>query len=110
MRLHHHLHLRKRISKNLEPFPARSRGMRILDRVVYTVGVIGPVMTIPQIVLIYGSQDATGVSPLSWGAWALLDIPWIVYGLVHREYPIVATYVFWFVSNVLVFVGALLYA
>ena len=109
MRGIHHLHLRKRLSRALEPYPARTFWKRLLDKTVYVVGVIGPVMTIPQIVLIYVGRDASGIAPISWLAWALLDIPWIIYGLVHREFPIVITYTLWFVCNMLVFIGALLY-
>ena len=109
VKLHPHLHLRKRTSKGLEPYPARSSWKRFLDTMVYGIGIIGPVMTIPQILLIYVGRNATGVAPESWLMWALFDIPWIVYGFVHRERPIVMTYTLWFICNAVVFVGALLY-
>lgn len=83
--------------------------MRLLDKVVLTVGVIGPLMTIPQILKIYILQDATGVSVLSWGAYALLDIPWILYGLLHGVRPILVTYSLWVIMNCLVVSGALMY-
>src|SRR3989344_8886707 len=102
-----HLHLRKRIYKSLEPYPARTFWKRILDRSVFLVGVIGPIMTIPQIMLIYVGRNATGVSPVSWFAWALLDIPWILYGLVHREPPIILSYSLWLFCNLVVFFGAI---
>jgi len=105
----HHLHLRKRILRNLEPFPARSAWKRGLDRTVLTVGIIGPLASVPQILKIYLLQDATGISIISWSVWALLDIPWIVYGVVHHERPIVVTYFLWFLVNILVSVGAMVY-
>lgn len=107
--MRHHLHLRKRVTKNLEPYPARSAWKRLLDKAVYAVGIIGPIMTIPQIALIYGGRDATGVAPESWLVWGILDIPWIVYGFVHKERPIIMTYSLWLVCNLVVFVGAVLY-
>lgn len=105
----HHLHLRKRVSKSLEPYPARSPWKRLLDTVVFAAGVVGPIFSIPQIILIYSNKDATGVSPVTWFAWAALDIVWILYGLVHKEPPIVVTYTFWFVVNLIVAFGAILY-
>ncbi len=102
-----HVHVRKR--HTLEPYPARSFWKRVLDRVVLAVGVIGPVMSIPQILLIYVGKDATGVSSVSFLAWAVMNIPWIMYGMVHRETPIVITYTLWFFCNVLIFAGAVLY-
>jgi len=111
MSLHlRHIHLRKRHTAKLEPYPARSFWKRVLDRVVLGVGIAGPIMSIPQIVLIYVGQDATGVSPISWVAWATFNIPWILYGIAHRELPIIVTYTLWFICNSLIFIGALLYS
>jgi uncharacterized protein with PQ loop repeat len=104
-----HLHARKRGGKDLEPYPARTRWKRSLDRVIYAVGVIGPVMTLPQIVLIYAGRNATGVSALSFFAMALLDIPWILYGAVHGERPIMMTYTLWLLCNFAIAAGALMY-
>lgn len=93
----------------MEPFPARSAWKRALDHLVIAVGIIGPVATVPQILKIYLLQQAAGVSALSWGTWALLDIPWILYGMAHRERPIIMTYTLWLVVNAIVCAGAILY-
>jgi hypothetical protein len=83
--------------------------MRFLDSCVLVVGVIGPLTTIPQILLIYTTHMAVGVSALSWFGPAVLDIPWILYGIAHREKAIVITYSLWLVMNTAVAVGAVLY-
>ena len=106
---HHHLHIRKRMYKNLEKFPHPRGWVRTLDYIVYTAGFLGPAMTIPQVVLIYATHDAGNVSALSWGAYALFDIPWVLYGIVHKEPLITFTYILWFIANMLVTVGALVY-
>ena len=106
----YHPHLRKRITKALEPYPARSVWKRVLDRVVFAAGIIGPVVTIPQLALIYVGHNAAGVSAVSWFGWAILDIPWILYGLVHKERPILVTYSLWLVINLAVAAGAVLYS
>lgn len=80
-----------------------------MDSLVLFAGIVSPLFTIPQIVLIYSTRDATGVSALSWGIFALLDIPWILYGFAHRERPIVYAYVLWLTMNTAVCVGALIY-
>ncbi len=112
MKLHHHYAVRKRLSAEragLEPYPSSHLWLRLLDRMVYIVGIIGPVMVLPQIYLIFSTQNASGVSAISWLSWALLDIPWIFYGLAHKQYPIVLTYLLWFICNLVVFFGALIY-
>jgi uncharacterized protein with PQ loop repeat len=105
----HHIHLRKRKIARFEPYPARSASLRLLDRVVLVVGVIGPLTTLPQILKLYLLQNATGISFLSWGLPGLLDIPWILYGIVHRERPITVAYSLWFVANMLVATGVLMF-
>lgn len=83
--------------------------MRVLDIIVYIVGILGPLATIPQVLQIYTTHDATGVSFLSWGTYALFDIPWIIYAIVHREPPLIVCYSLWLIFNSLVAIGVLLY-
>ncbi len=109
MRGLHHIHLRKRRADHYEPFPARTHWKRILDRVVLTVGIIGPTVSLPQLFKLYTLQEASGLSAISWGLWAIMDVPWILYGFAHRERPIIFTYLAWFVVNSLMFVGVILY-
>ncbi|MEK7109328.1 MAG: PQ-loop domain-containing transporter [Patescibacteria group bacterium] len=105
-----HIHLRKRQSeRRLHPYPAKSAGLRFLDRIIFVAGVAGPIATIPQIINIYGSQSAGNVSPITFGVYALFNIIWILYGLAHRETPIVVTFCLWFTVNIIVCIGALAY-
>lgn len=105
----HHPHVRKRIYTNLEKYPHPNYLVRTLDVTVYAVGILGPILTLPQIYLIYIGHQAAGVSVISWAAYAAFDVPWVLYGIVHRERVIVASYTLWFVVNTAVAVGAMLY-
>lgn len=106
----HHLHTRKRFSgKTIHSYPAGTRTLRLLDKIVYAAGFIAILMMLPQLRLIFVEKDAGGLLPLTWITLALLNIPWIVYGFVHKERPIVIVYTLWIVVNILVFVGAVLY-
>jgi uncharacterized protein with PQ loop repeat len=106
----YHLAARKRGKKKTEPFPARTFWMRFLDTMVIVAGVVGPLMTIPQMVLIYGNHTAGAVSPFTWFGYAVLDVPWIIYGIAHREWPIISTYWLWLAMNLAVAIGAVLYS
>jgi uncharacterized protein with PQ loop repeat len=101
--------MRKRRARDLEPFPAQSVSLRFLDSVVLIVGVVAPLTTLPQIVKIFELQNASGISIVTWGAYALFDIPWVFYGIAHRSRPITITYALWFVMNGAVVAGALYY-
>lgn len=105
----HDLHLRKRIHIQKEPYPHPDIWKRRLDELVLLLGVIGPLMTIPQIYEIFVNKNASGVSEITWFLFTIIDIPWIIYGLVHKERPIYITYSLWFVMNLAVGIGAVMY-
>ncbi|MEK7612754.1 MAG: hypothetical protein AAB449_01240 [Patescibacteria group bacterium] len=104
-----HLHIRKRAANYLEPYPSKKFLIRLLDQVVILAGIVGMVMTLPQLSNIFIDHNAAGVSALSWGAYAVIDLPWMLYGFVHKETPLIITYTSWLVLNTAVCVGALLY-
>lgn len=81
----------------------------MLDRLVFVIGFVSPFFTFPQLYSIYILHQVSGVSVVSWGAFAVFDIPWILYGFVHKERPIIFAYTLWLTVNTLVCIGALLY-
>ena len=105
----HHQHKRKRNSKNFEPYPSRDPWVRLLDQVAVFAGVLGPLMTLPQIWQIFYYRSAGSVSGLSWMAFGLLDMPFILYGIIHKDKLICITYILWCTANLTVAVGAIIY-
>jgi uncharacterized protein with PQ loop repeat len=67
-------------------------------------------MTLPQIIKVYTIQNVAGLSFLTWLMYSIMDIPWIVYGIVHKEKPIVVAYVGWLLVNSIVAIGILIYS
>ena len=104
----HHIHQRKR-EGSLEPYPSGRAGVRWLDRAAIAAGILGPIMTLPQIYQIFYFHNAAGVSVLSWLAFGILDVPFILYGKVHKDKLIFVTYVLWFLANMTVALGAIIY-
>ena len=80
-----------------------------LDKIVYAAGIIAIIMMIPQLRLIYVEKNAAGLEPITWITLALLNIPWIIYGVAHKEKPIVLIYSLWIIVNALIFIGAVMY-
>lgn len=81
----------------------------ILEKCTIAAGIVGPLMVIPQILKIFTFHNATGVSALSWLAFGILDIPFIIYGAAHKDKPIVITYILWSIANFMFAAGAILY-
>lgn len=101
----HHIHKRRKRKDIVN----EGKFVKFLDRFLIIVGVISPMMTLPQIFKIYSAQNAAGVSIISWTFYAIFDIPWIVYGFVHKEKPIIISYLAWLLMNLAVVVGCLIY-
>lgn len=105
----HHHHIRKRIYKKHEPYPHPNKVKRFVDKLIYPVAIMGPVMTIPQFINVWIGKDASGVSALSWFSYSVLSIVWLIYGLLHKEKPIIITSIIWIILDALIAIGALIY-
>lgn len=106
----HHFHKRKRVSqKKFEDYPSRKRWIRFLDKMIYLVGVAGPIMTIPQLMKVWIDQSAGDLSLISWFSFLIIALIWTVYGIVHKEKPIIVAHGSWAIMHVFVVIGILLY-
>lgn len=106
--LHHH-HVRKRVHEKLEKYPSPDKTKRFLDRVIYFVGVSGPIMTLPQLYEIWINQNTAGVSLISWGWYLATAFVWLTYALVHKEKPLIVTYILWIIIEFFIVLGILIY-
>jgi uncharacterized protein with PQ loop repeat len=105
----HHIHKRKRKHHKLEKYPHENKSIRFLDRFLIVIAIVGPLIAVPQILQIFVLKSAEGVSGLSWGLYALFNIPWFIYGVVHKDKPITIAYSLSFIANLTVVVGSLMY-
>ena len=106
----HHFHLRRRVRLKKDPYPHPEKWIRRLDNLVLFCGILGPVVSLPQVYRLYSLQNATGLSLLSWSLFMIFDVPWIIYGLVHKAKPVMVAYVGWFLVNLAMVAGILLYS
>ena len=104
-----HFSLRKRFHLKHEPFPAKNKKIRLLDKIIYVVGVLGPVMTLPQVIKIFVLKDASGVSFASWFAYTIFSSVWLYYGTVHKEKPIIISNALWVLAELLIVIEVLIY-
>jgi uncharacterized protein with PQ loop repeat len=81
----------------------------LLDVAVYFFVFTTPLFELPQAYLIYSRQDASGVSLLTWGYFAVSSIAWLAYGLRKRLKPIVFTYSLYLVIELSIVVGIVRY-
>jgi uncharacterized protein with PQ loop repeat len=74
---------------------------------VYVAVIGGPLMTLPQIYSIW-MEHQKGVSIVSWTGYMLTGVIWLVYGLKHREWPIIILQLTWIALDLGVIVGLVL--
>jgi len=106
----HHIHKRKRVHEKLEKYPHPNNFKKIMDKFIFIVGVLGPAMAIPQVYKIYSAKNASSISLFSFSAYVFMDIIWLVYGILHKEKPIILVYSLWAIINSIIAVGAILYS
>lgn len=97
----YHPHYKKRESK--------TSFVKSLDAVVFIVAAVGPLMTIPQAVSIYNTQDVTGVSSVTWSSYVFTSGIWLTYGWVHKEKMIILNSFLGGILSFLIFFGTVLY-
>lgn len=104
-----HSHIQKRTNQKHEPYPKYPKLNNFINRIIYPIGIIGPLMTIPQFVKIWVHQDASSVSVISWSAYLIIAVFWLLYGTIHKEWPIIVSNVLWILMNMAVLVGIFYY-
>lgn len=105
----HHQSLRKRVHSKRQKYPHPNPAIAWFDRLIIAVGIVNAIATIPQVLQIWVSQDATGVSLVSWSYYAFAAVMFLIYGFLHRELPIIVNYSVASLLYVLVVIGTYLY-
>ena len=58
---------------------------------MYAVGILGPVMTIPQTVQVWTAPHVQGLSLITWCMYSVIAAAWFAYGIYHKEKPLYMT-------------------
>lgn len=102
--------IKRTLFSGLEAYPSEKFWIALLDKLLMIVAIVSPLMSLPQAYNLYSSQSAGSLSLLSWSSWALFNIPWIIYGFVHKQKPIITMYILWFLMNMSIVIGIILYS
>ena len=105
----HHIHKRKRSRSRLDPYPHPNKFLNNLDKFLIFTAIANPLTAIPQMYQIYQYRSSTGVSIITWLLGAVFSVPWLVYGIVHRERSHIISYTMWTVFNLIIVALILIY-
>jgi len=98
----HHLHKRKRIHEKHEVYPHPDKWKNRLDKIIYFIAIIGPLMFLPQIIKIWMEQDAQNISLITWSTYLIFGFLWLLYGIVHKEKPIIFANILWIILDAII--------
>jgi uncharacterized protein with PQ loop repeat len=98
----------------MRPHPAMSHdglpSERAMKQILGGLSIFTLLMTVPQILAIWLTRQAAGVSLLSWSAYWLSALVWFFYGLQKRDRNIYLPCIGWLVLDGAVIAGAWIYA
>jgi uncharacterized protein with PQ loop repeat len=83
--------------------------MQMIDHVMMVIAFLYPLTGVPQIVTVFTTQKAEGVSLVSWCGFLVVGVIYLFYALMHRLKPLIIAQAFWLIVDALVIVGVLLY-
>ena len=72
-------------------------------------GILQPLITLPQILIIYGNHSANDVSLATWLGYLFFGVTFLVYGLVFKLKPIWIGQIIWVFMQTIVVIGILIY-
>jgi uncharacterized protein with PQ loop repeat len=81
----------------------------VLRRLLGGMSIFTLLMTVPQVLTIWVSHQAAGVSVWSWGAYLLSALLWLWFGIQRRDKNIYLPCVGWIALDGAVIVGAVVY-
>lgn len=106
----HYLGMRHKSERQRKLKPERkSKYVTFLDKLTFVAGVIGPFTVLPQTYSIFHSHSATGVSLATWVLIFVVTLPWVFYGMAHRDRSIIVSFTLWEIVNLSVVIGVLIY-
>ena len=105
----HHFHKKRCINQKDVFSHSKKFWKKRMDKIIYPIGIFGPIMTLPQLTKIWIHKNAAGISAISWIAYTICAVFWLMYGIIHKEKPIIFTYSIWIFLDVIIVFGTFIY-
>ena len=99
---HQHQHVR------LKRQHIKKSSVTLIDKLVYIAGPMIPVAILPTAYAVWFADGAEGIALPTWIILSCTSFVMSIYAVVHKERPLVLTYIPLFFLNVSVVVGALI--
>ncbi|CAN5443834.1 hypothetical protein BH10PAT3_BH10PAT3_1470 [soil metagenome] len=94
---------------HLFKFLTKKKNLSSVDKFMAAAAVLHPLTAIPQVVLIYTSRQAEGLSMFMWLSFLILGLVFMSYGIAHRLKPYNVMQTLWIVIDISIILGIIKY-
>jgi len=81
-----------------------------VDKLMSFAAVLHPLSALPQVIQVYRTKEAAGLSIVMWLGFLCLGFIFLSYGIAHRLKPYIMMQILWLITDVAMIVGILKYA
>ena len=111
---HEQIHIHQRTRKHdgekcIHPYPSPKPLIKYVDKIVSITAILYPLTLLPQAISIWYTQNAEGVSLLTWSALFILSTPLFLYALLHKEKKLTIMYGMFVVIYIATIIGIIIY-
>lgn len=89
--------------------PARAAASTF-EKMLRVLSVVTMVMTVPQVLTIWVTHDASGVSLISWSTYLAAACLWFVYGFQKHDKTIYVACIGWILLDAAIVLGVVLHS
>jgi uncharacterized protein with PQ loop repeat len=104
-----HLNIRKKQIKDENKKSSKDKFVYILDDIVLLLAFVMPLTFIPQIIKMHVTQSVTDISLTTYISLLALTLPWVLYGMVHKEKVIILNNFMWLVVHLSIIISYFIY-
>jgi len=80
---------------------------KVIDGSMDVIGLISPIMTIPQVVTVWTTTNTQAISLPTWVTYIFISFAWVIYGVYRKEAPIIAANVLFLILDTALVIGML---
>lgn len=83
---------------------------KLIDSVCAVFAVLMPLTTVPQIMLLFQTKDASGLSLMMWVLYSIGCIPFLLFGIIYKHTQLIVLNTLWLIAQSIMIVGIIIYS
>lgn len=82
----------------------------LIGKICTVFAVLMPLTTLPQIILLYTSHDASGLSLAMWVMYSIGVVPFLLFGVLYRHTQLIVLNSLWLIMQFVIITGIVVYS